>query len=101
MQGLIIISNKFKTFCQKMNIEQGIASSYNHQSNGQAEVCNKYLKRTMKQCIETIKDINVALLQIKSTPIRPGLPSPVTILINRQIQGIFYEVQPITILGAQ
>ena len=30
----------------------------------------------------------MALLQIHTTPLGPGLPSPVTILFNRQVQGI-------------
>ena len=31
--------------------------SYNHQSNGQAEVCIKFVKGTVKKCFETTADI--------------------------------------------
>ena len=41
-----------------------MALSYNHQSNGEAEVCIKFVKRNIK-CFETNTDIYLALLQIR------------------------------------
>ena len=77
-----IISDKFKQFCKNMNIEQATPSLYHCQSNGHIEACIKFIKHTMKKCTETNKDIHITLLQIKSTPLEPGLPSPATLLFN-------------------
>ena len=47
-----------------MNIAQGVSSFYYHQNHRQVEVCVKFIKCTMKKCIEPNEDIHVALLQI-------------------------------------
>ena len=54
-------------------------------NNGQTVASIKVVRRTMKICCETDKDINLALLQIRSTPKRTGLPSPAALLFNRPI----------------
>ena len=41
-----------------------------------------------KKCIDTKLSIHIALLQIRSTPLGPGLPSPAMLLFNHPIQGI-------------
>ena len=46
--GSNFISEKFKSFCSSLNIEEVVLSSYHHQSNGQVEVCIKYIKHTIK-----------------------------------------------------
>ena len=38
------ISDKLKTFCKSLNIEQVFSLSYNHQSNGQVQAYIKYVK---------------------------------------------------------
>ena len=48
----------------------------------------KIHKAYYKKCIETKADKHVALLQIKATPLEPGLLSPATLLFNHPIQGI-------------
>ena len=80
--------DKFKWFCKKMIIEQATSLSYHQQNNGQVEACIKFIKHTMKKCIEINNDIHVALLQIKSTPLEPGLPSPASLLFNHPIWSI-------------
>ena len=42
----------------------------------------------MKKFIVTNEDIHVALLQIRSTPLEPGLLSPATLLFNHPILDI-------------
>ena len=81
------VSDKFKQFCQNLNIEQATSSSYYHQSNEQAEACVKFIKYTIK-CIDTKTDIHIALLQIRTTPSEPRLPNPATLLFNCQRWGI-------------
>ena len=42
----------------------------------------------MKKITKTNEDIHVALLQIRSTPLEPGLLSPATLLFSHPMQGI-------------
>ena len=90
------ISDKFrKSKC--MNIEQDTSLSYHHQSNGQVEVCIKFMKHTMKKCNETNDDIHIALLQIRAPPLKRGLPSPAMLFFNHPIQGIMPIINRIPI----
>ena len=82
------ISDKFRQFCNCMNIKQVTPSSCYHQSNGQVEACIKFAKHTMKKCVKTNDDIHIALLQIRATPLEPRLPSPATLLFSCPMQGI-------------
>ena len=82
------VSDKFKTFCKSVNIKQGFSLSYHHQSNGEVEVCIKFVKCTFKKCFDTKGDPHIALLQIRMTTLGPGLPWPATILFNHPIRGI-------------
>ena len=59
----------------KLNIEQAISSSFHHQSNGQGKAYIKFVKYTMHKCCDTNADVNLAVLQIRSTPVALGLPS--------------------------
>ena len=65
--GTNFVPDRFREFCRAINVEQATSSAYHHQSNRQVEVC-----------------INMALLQIHTTPLGPGLPSLTTLLFNRQ-----------------
>ena len=49
--GSSFISDKFKTFCRNLNIEEAFSSSYHHQSNGQVEACIKFVKHTLKNVL--------------------------------------------------
>ena len=79
------ISDKFEKFCQNLNIEQAVSSSKQHQCNGQEEACIKSIKCTIKKCTDTKSDIHIALLQIRSTPLGPKLPSLAKPLFNHPI----------------
>ena len=82
------VSDKFQQFCKTINVEQAVSSVYHHQSNGQVEVCIKFVKCTFKKCANSGGDINMALLQICTTPLGQGLPSLATQMFNRQVCGI-------------
>ena len=71
-----------------MNTEQAVSSSYLHQNNEQVEACIKFIKWTIKKCIDAKFDMYIALLQIRSSPLEPGLPSPATLLFNCPIRGV-------------
>ena len=83
--GTNFVSDKFRKFCSRLNIEQAVLSVYHHQSNGQVEACIKFIKCTLKKCTDSSGDIHMALLQINTTPLGPGLPSPATLLFNHLV----------------
>ena len=76
--GLLMnfVSDAGRNLCQicsnslagKMNIEQAITPSYNNQSISQGEACIKFIKCTIKKFLDTINDMSLALLQIRSVP---------------------------------
>ena len=82
------VCKKSQDFCRCLNIKHAIALSYNYQSNWQAEVCIKFIKRNRKKCYEINPAIYKALLQIRATLISPRLPNPATLLFNRPITGL-------------
>ena len=82
------ISDKFKRFCQNVNTEQAASPSYHHQSSRQVEECIIFIICNIKKCIHIRSHVDIALLQVGSTPLVPGLPSPTTLLFNHPIRGI-------------
>ena len=56
-----------------MNIEQAI-TSYHHQTNVQVKACITVIKCTIKKYLDTYKNVNLVLLQIRSMPIGAGFP---------------------------
>ena len=79
---------KVKEFDINLNIKQSVSSSYNHQSNGQLEVCLTLIKQTLKKCFETSSGTYLALLQTRSTLFRPGLPSLAILLFNHLVMAM-------------
>ena len=86
--GTLFVSEKFWQICQSLNMHQILSSSYNHQTNGQAEACIKFAKYIMKKWLDTNNNIYLALLEILSTPISPGLLSWAALLFGRPIRGL-------------
>ena len=75
-----------------LKIHYTVSSSYNQQSSGQVEECIKFIKLTLKTCFHTNWDVKLALLQIRSMLIRPGLPNPAKILFSRLIRGLMSKI---------
>ena len=83
--GTNFVSDKFWKFCNSINVEQAVLLVYHHQSNGQVEACIKFVKFTLKKCADSGGDINMALLQICTTPLGQGLLIPATLMFNRKV----------------
>ena len=49
---------------------------------------HKICKAHGQRCLDTNNNVNLALLQIRSTPMSAGLPHPSTLLFNKLITGI-------------
>ena len=85
--GTNFVSDKFRKFCSRLNIEQAVSSAYHNQSNGQVEACIKFIKHTLKMCY-TGGDIHMALLKIHTTPLGQGLLSLATLLFNHLVHRV-------------
>ena len=90
--GMSFTSETFRQFCRQMCIEQAITSSFHYQNSGQVEVCIKFIKCTIKKYLDTNNDVNLTLLQIRSTPMSAKLPSPAMLLFNRPIRGLLPQM---------
>ena len=86
--GSNFISEKFKNFCNGLNVEQAVSSSYHNQINITVEACIKFMKHSMIKFFDSGSDIHTALLQIRLTPLGQGLPCPATLLFNCLVRGI-------------
>ena len=75
-----------------------LSLSYNHQSNGQVKDGIKSIKNTMKKCLDTKKDLDLALLLIRFISIGNGLPNTATISFNRLIRGLLPKINKMPIL---
>ena len=52
--GTSFVSDKFRRFCNQLNIEQAVSSAYHHQSNGKVEACIKFIKHTLKNALTLV-----------------------------------------------
>ena len=86
------VSEKFKELCRHLNTDQVVTSSYHHQNNRQVETYINLVKNITKKCKEINNDVHFALLQIRSTPVGIGLPSPAMMLFNRPISALLPQI---------
>ena len=57
------------------------------------EAYMKFIKSMLKKCFSTNTVINLTLLQIRTTPLGPGLPSPAMLVFNCCIKGIMLMIK--------
>ena len=86
--GTNFVLDMFWQFCKSINVEQAVLLTQHHQINGQVETCIRFIKCMFKKCSDSGRDINMTLLQICTTLLGQGLPSPATLMFNRQVDGI-------------
>ena len=83
------MSDIFEKFGKKLNVKHIASSSYQYQSNDPVEACIKFIMQKLKNCSSnTTSDTHLVLLQIRTMPLGPGLPSLVTLLFNCPMNGI-------------
>ena len=81
-------SEHFKSFCREWGIEHMTSSPHYAQSNGYIERQIRWVKPIIKKCLKTSQNVNLALLNIRATPVDSKLPSPAELLMKRQIATI-------------
>ena len=89
----------FRSFWRHVNIKQSMTSFYQHHSYGQVILCIKFVTCTIKKCIGSNQDVNLALFQKWSTSVGTGLTSPAMLLFNKPIRGLLLQIhkEPINI----
>lgn len=80
--GTQFISSEFRQFTKEWQFKHIVSSPTHSQSNGMAERHVQVAKNLIKKSIESNKDIHLALLQLRNTPIF-GTHSPCEILMSR------------------
>ena len=80
--GSNFISDEFKQFYKNNEHRVSYIIIIPSQKQWTGRGMYKIHEAYMKKCIESNEDIHVALLEIRSTPIEPGLLRPATLLFN-------------------
>ena len=80
-------SDEFKRFMHKSSIRHTTSSPHYPQSNGLAESMVKVSKNLMKKAIAEGKEWYEGLLDYRTTPQHPTLPSPAEIFYGRKIRS--------------
>lgn len=79
-------SEKYKQFTQEWSIKHITSSPHHPQSNGFIERQIQTVKNVLKKALDSRSDVHMGLLCLRSTPIDSKLPSPSTLLFNRQVR---------------
>ena len=85
-------SQEFQRFAEKYLFTHVTSSPHFARSNGQAERAVQTVKTTLKKCIASGEDPELALLLLRTTPIDANLPSPAELMYGRPIQSILPNV---------
>ena len=75
----------FQNFIASWDIKHITSSPHYAKSNGFIERHVRHIKSILTKCIKSKSDIQLALLQVRATPIDSKLPSPAELLFGRAI----------------
>ena len=81
-------SAEFKDFMKQWQIEHRVSSPRKPQSNGMAERCVQTMKASLIKTTKEGKDVDLALLTYKTTPLSHRLPSPAELLRSRKYKTL-------------
>ncbi|KAJ8886646.1 hypothetical protein PR048_012858 [Dryococelus australis] len=81
-------SREFKEFARLGDINHKSSSPGYPQSNGLAEHHVQSIKQMLKKAVEDRKDIMLAFLEYRNTPIYNTLQSPEQLLFSRRLRGL-------------
>lgn len=71
-------------FAQQWNLDITTSSPHYPRSNGQAELVVQVAKKLLKKCFDDNKELSVALLEYRNTPITGLIVSPAQILFSKR-----------------
>lgn len=72
--------------CNRWGVKHNTSSPRYPQSNGLVERMVRTVKTLVKKCKRSKQDIQIALLNLRVTPLDPNLPSPAEILFGRPVR---------------
>lgn len=81
-------STYFKDFATNWNFEHKTSSPRYPQSNGLVERYVGIIKQMLKKCEYDGKDMYLALLEYRNTPITDKIPSPTELMYGMKIRGL-------------
>ena len=81
-------STEFKEFSRQNRFSHISSSPCYAQANGFIECMVQTVKMSMKKCLASGHDFNLAMLDYRTTPQSNKLPSPVEILNNRKLRAL-------------
>lgn len=81
-------NSQFQKFLEDWEITHKTSSPRFPQSNGFIERQVQIMKKLMKKAHYDQKDLYMALLEYRNTPLNKGMPSPAELLFGRKIKGI-------------
>ena len=81
-------SEEFKTFTKQYRFNHITSSPHYAQSNGFIEHMVQTTKMSMKKCLASGHDFNLAMLVYRATPQSNKLPSPAEMLNNRKFRAL-------------
>ena len=76
---------EYNEFCESWGILHTTSSPRHPQSNGFIERQIRYIKPIIKKCLATGGDVDLALLNVRATPLDTTLPSPAELMFGRPI----------------
>lgn len=80
--------NEYDQFCSEWGITHTTSSPRHPQSNGFIERQIRYLKPIIRKCIKTGSDLNLAMINVRATPLDNIMPSPAELLFKRQLSTV-------------
>lgn len=81
-------SDEFKEFVNSWNIKHVTSSPTHSQSNGMVERGIQTFKNMMRKAEYDNKDLYLCTLEYRTTPIDSNIPSPASLLFNREINSL-------------
>ena len=84
--GTQFISQEFKDFTRRWDIQHRITSPTNAQSNGQADHFVQTIKNNLTKAMEGGEDLHLSILSYITTPMNHSLPSPAELLNSRKFR---------------
>ena len=78
----------YNQFCAEWGIQHTTTSPWYSQSNGFIERQIRYLKPIIKKCLKSDGNIDLALLNVRATPLGTTLPGPAELMFSRPISNV-------------
>ena len=76
----------YQDMCKKWGINHTTSSPRYPRSNGLAERNIRTVKSIIKKCKKTKQDLQIALLNLRATPVDTGIPSPAEMMFGRPVR---------------